>query len=110
MNFDSLSQLADEIRQWLENKKYLLLYGHNNVGKTRLSMEFKDIGKHGGIPDTLYFTAFTEDLFTWYNDLTNDQARVLRMNRNSRFFAGLRELKIEPQIHDHLRFYADFNF
>ena len=31
----------------------VLLFAHNGVGKTRLSMEFKDIGKNTIGPDTL---------------------------------------------------------
>ena len=110
MTFANLSEMAEYLRQRLEHKKYLLLYGHNNVGKTRLSMEFKDIGKRDGAADTLYFNAFTEDLFTWDNDLDTDDVRVLKMNRDSRFFNGLQELEMERRIRDQLRFYADFNF
>ena len=41
-------------------------------------MEFKEsreAKKGKGTPDTLYFNAFTEDLFVWHNDL----ARVTRI-------------------------------
>lgn len=110
MTFDDLNRVAGYFRQELEGKKYLLLYGHNNVGKTRLSMEFKDIGKRDGAADTLYFNAFTKDLFTWDNDLANDNVRVLRMNSNSRFFTGLEALGIEQRIRDQLQFYANFDF
>ena len=43
-------------------------------GKTRLSMEFKNRGRdtETNTRDTLYFNAFTEDLFYWDNDLEND--------------------------------------
>ena len=84
--FASIDDLASDLRQTLENKKYVLLYAYNGIGKTRLSMAFKDIGKNGDESDTLYFNAFTEDLFVWDNDLDNDTQRVLRMNRDSRFF------------------------
>jgi len=46
----------------------VLLYAYNGIGKTRTSMAFKDIAKGEGEADTLYFNAFTEDLFTWDND------------------------------------------
>ena len=51
-----------------QGKKLVLLYAYNGIGKTRTSMAFKDIAKGEGEADTLYFNAFTEDLFTWDND------------------------------------------
>ena len=64
-----LHVLAAHLRNELENKKYILLYAYNGTGKTRLSTAFKDLGKQGEARDTLYFNAFTEDLFYWDNDL-----------------------------------------
>lgn len=89
---------------------YVLLFAYNGTGKTRLSMSFKDLGKDGDVRDTLYFDAFTEDLFNWDNDLENDARRVLRLNRDSRFFGGLQELEMENRIGPLLARYADFNF
>ncbi|WP_419614647.1 AAA family ATPase, partial [Thiolapillus sp.] len=80
------------------------------TGKTRLSMAFKDLGKEGNRRDTLYFNAFTEDLFVWDNDLENDSERMLKMNTDSRFFNGLAGLEIENRIGLLLHRYADFNF
>lgn len=79
-------------------------------GKTRLSMAFKDNGKSSDERDTLYFNAFTEDLFIWDNDLDNDAQRVLRLNKTSRFFNGLKELEMESRIRPLLQHYADFDF
>jgi len=117
------------------NKKYILLFAYNGTGKTRLSMEFKEAGKINVdvplvtenneliitetgdslvspdiIPDTLYFNAFTEDLFSWDNDLINDVQRVLKLNKDSRFFDGLQELEMDNKIRPILHQYADFNF
>ena len=60
--------------------------------------------------DTLYFNAFTEDLFSWDNDLENDEHRTLKLNAASRFFIGLNELEIENRIRPLLDRYADFDF
>ena len=113
-NFADLSALARHLRAELDNKKFILLYAYNGTGKTRLSMAFKDIGKQGegedATRDTLYFNAFTEDLFTWDNDLEGDSARVLKMNAASRFFAGLEALEMETRIRPFLNRYADFDF
>lgn len=91
-------------------KKYVLLYAYNGTGKTRLSMAFKDIGKQGDARDTLYFNAYTEDLFTWDNDLDGDANRKLRLNTSSRFFDGLDQLEMESRIGPLLERYADFTF
>ncbi|MDZ7796478.1 MAG: hypothetical protein U5N56_05295 [Candidatus Marinimicrobia bacterium] len=51
-----------------------MLFAYNGTGKTRLSMNFRQAGKtvddEGTVldRDTLYFNAFTEDLFFWDND------------------------------------------
>lgn len=108
--FADLPALAAHLRDELENKKTLLLYAYNGTGKTRLSMEFKDIGKQGDTRDTLYFNAFTEDLFHWDNDLDRNSYRRLTLNAASRFFAGLAELEMDTRIRPLLQRYADFDF
>jgi len=109
-NFANLDELATHLRQELENKKFLLLYAYNGTGKTRLSMAFKEAGKQSDQRDTLYFNAFTEDLFTWDNDLDGDSDRVLKINASSRFFSGIEELEMENRIRPFLHRYADFYF
>jgi hypothetical protein len=93
------------------NKKCVLLYAYNGTGKTRLSMAFKDLGKAGDDRgDTLYFNAFTEDLFSWDNDLDGDADRKLKLNRKSQFLVGLRELEMDTRVRPLLQRYADFDF
>lgn len=73
--FSDLPTLAKHLRNELQSKKFVLLYAYNGTGKTRLSTAFKDLGKKVNADgettkrDTLYFNAFTEDLFYWDNDL-----------------------------------------
>jgi hypothetical protein len=105
-----LQALATLLRQELENRKYILLYAYNGTGKTRLSMAFKELGKKDDERDTLYFNAFTEDLFTWDNDLEDDSDRRLLLNRQSRFFAGIKELEMDNRIRPLLQRYSDFDF
>lgn len=62
------------------------------------------------LADTLCFNAFTEDLFSWDNDLDGDSERMLRLNSNSKFFAGLEELEMDNRIRPFLNRYADFDF
>ncbi|MCK5532445.1 MAG: anticodon nuclease, partial [Halopseudomonas aestusnigri] len=109
--FADLPALAGHLRQVLQGKiTTILLYAYNGTGKTRLSMAFKDIGKQDESRDTLYFNAFTEDLFHWDNDLEGDSERRLTLNADSRFFAGLAELEMDTRIRLLLRRYADFDF
>lgn len=114
--FDDLPALAQHLRDELEAKRSVLIYAYNGTGKTRLSTAFKDIGKvvnaegDTTAQDTLYFNAFTEDLFFWDNDLANDLSRVLKINSTSRFFAGLGELEMDNRIRPLLNRYADFDF
>jgi wobble nucleotide-excising tRNase len=126
--FRSLTSLARKLRKDLKGvhkrkstatrkgttpvngNEFVLLFGHNGVGKTRLSTEFKDIGKKGNGADTLYFNAFTEDLFDWDNDFEEDKERMIKFKSNSQFFKDLEGMGIEDVIRPHLARYADFNF
>ncbi len=114
--FPDLPALAKHLREELDTKKFVLLYAYNGTGKTRLSTAFKELGKqvdeNGEVieRDTLYFNAFTEDLFQWDNDLANDRERVLKINKDSRYFAGLEELEMDNRIRPLLNRYADFEF
>ena len=102
----------------LNNADLVLLFAYNRTGKTRLSMEFKDAGKRktktednpAGIADTLYFNAYTEDLFIWENDLDGDSVRHLQLNEKSKFFTALTELALDETIAGYLSRYADFDF
>ena len=113
-SFSNLEDFATYLRE--QDKKVHLLFAYNGTGKTRLSMDFRQAGKtfdeEGNVieRDTLYFNAFTEDLFYWDNDLENDTERVLKINQNSKFFEGLPELEMENRIRPLLRLYTDFDF
>lgn len=81
-----MSKTLTEIAQQLKdaNKKVQLIYAFNGTGKTRLSLEFKNLvapkntsedGNEENKPSRdkiLYYNAFTEDLFYWDNDLKAD--------------------------------------
>jgi hypothetical protein len=112
--FTDMRRLVIRLRDDLTsgNQDFVLLYAYNGTGKTRLSMEFKDAGKrkNKGNPDTLYFNAYTEDLFSWDNDLEKDSERRLHINTDSKFFKGLKELALDERIGFYLGRYADFLF
>ena len=132
---DLATRLRDDLNHPTKPTQIILIYAYNRTGKTRLSMEFKNAGKKSvtshlitesgeGINaesgdaieaeavqgDTLYFNAYTEDLFTWDNDLDGDTVRHLRLNPDSTFFNGLMDLALDETIARYLDRYADFNF
>lgn len=110
--YTNLRTLARKLRDDLGGVDLILVYAYNRTGKTRLSMEFKDEGKrkNNGNADTLYFNAFTEDLFTWHNDFDGDSVRYLRLNPDSTFFNGLNDLALDETVAGFLSCYADFEF
>jgi hypothetical protein len=113
-SFASMKKLVQRLRDDFGSgdQDFVLIFAYNGVGKTRLSMAFKDEckRKNNGNPETLYFNAFTEDLFAWDNDLDNDTARYLKINTNSKFFAGLEALEMDNRIRPLLDQYVDFDF
>lgn len=110
-NHKNLNTLAARILDDLNQSiRAVLLYAFNRTGKTRLSMSFKEKGKRKKNPNTLYYNAFTEDLFTWNNDLDHDQYRYLKINEQSKFFRGVQGLSIEDKIHSHLERYTELDF
>jgi hypothetical protein len=114
--YANLKTLARKLRDDLGGVELILMYAYNRTGKTRLSMEFKDEGKRKtkknpiGMADTLYFNAYTEDLFNWENDLDGDAVRILQLNHRSAFFNGLKDLALDETIAGYLDRYADFDF
>jgi hypothetical protein len=91
----TLAEVAKQLKD--ADKKVQMIYAFNGMGKTRLSREFKQLvapkngdGEEGATdqPESprrkiLYYSAFTEDLFYWDNDLTLDVAPKLRIQPNS---------------------------
>lgn len=121
-SYGTIARVVTRLRDDLNSTDFVLIHAYNGTGKTRLSMAFKDKGKNRrrrratvnnsveAKGDTLYFNAYTEDLFHWDNDLNGDTARVLRINSESKFFNGFRELSLEPKIFAYLERYANFDF
>lgn len=89
----SLTDIAQQLKD--SNKKIQLIYAFNGTGKTRLSREFKQLiapktDSDEGAEQTelartkiLYYNAFTEDLFSWDNDLEFDAEPKLEIQPNS---------------------------
>jgi hypothetical protein len=92
----TLAEIAQQLKD--ANKRVQLIYAFNGTGKTRLSREFKQLvspkGNGGELGDEsdqdeespikiLYYSAFTEDLFYWDNDLEGDAKPKLKIQPNS---------------------------
>jgi len=91
-----MGQTLKEIAQQLKdaNKKVQLIYAFNGTGKTRLSRAFKQLvspktegeeAQASALADkkVLYYSAFTEDLFYWQNDLERDVEPTLIIQPNA---------------------------
>lgn len=85
----TLTQIAEQLKN--SQKKVQLIYAFNGTGKTRLSKEFKQLISPKNDDEEseetrakiLYYNAFTEDLFSWDNDLENDRELKLKIQPNS---------------------------
>ncbi|WP_340622018.1 AAA family ATPase [Xenorhabdus siamensis] len=91
----TLTEIAQQLKE--ANKKVQLIYAFNGTGKTRLSKEFKQLiapkidndestnNKELSLTRTnfLYYNAFTEDLFYWDNDLSENTEPKLKIQPNS---------------------------
>ena len=99
--FYSLKKLVDRLRDDFVSgdQDFVMLYAYNGTGKTRISMKFKDVGKekNNGDPDTLYYNAFTEDLFcgtTIWKKTNSECLNSMQSRRSSTDWASLKS-KIE---------------
>ena len=96
----NIENIACELRD--DSSGVHLLYAFNSVGKTRLSVAYKnatksDDGTHTGI----YYNAYSEDLFLWNNDIENAEANIrltVLPSSLSRLHADLNELSIHEKL------------
>ncbi len=88
----TLTDIAQQLKD--AGKKVQLIYAFNGAGKTRLSRAFKALispkveGEEAQASEladkkVLYFSAFTEDLFYWDNDLGQDVEPRLMIQPNA---------------------------
>lgn len=109
-----VTRLRDEFKSGGED--FVLLFAYNGTGKTRLSTAFKNHWKTlkkedaQRKADTLYFNAFTEDLFWWDNDLENDLEPRLLVNCNSNLISGFSDLDLSDNIEKYFRKYCSAQF
>jgi hypothetical protein len=101
--------LAQELATAKE--RITLIYAFNATGKTRLSVAYKDAtkskdGTHLGV----YYNAYSEDLFTWDNDLENGETNIqldIQKSSLNRFHSSLTEDDIREKLN---RFRPNYRF
>ena len=90
----TIEDIASELRD--DAAAVQLLYAFNSVGKTRLSVAYKNETKdEDGTHTGIYYNAYSEDLFVWNNDIENDEANIrltVLPSSLSRLHADLNEL------------------
>ena len=88
-----------------------LVFAYNGTGKTRLSYDFAHFSRAEDLPQhTLYYNAYTEDLFTWDNDLENNTDHHLLINQNSALIQGLAGSNFSDSLRKYLQVFADIDF
>ncbi|QPF37511.1 AAA family ATPase [Acinetobacter sp. TTH0-4] len=89
-----VSEKTKVIQETKPVPKVQLIYAFNGTGKTQLSRKFKELllpkiededAQYSGLANKkiLYYSAFTEDLFYWDNDLAFDADPKLLIHPNS---------------------------
>ena len=107
----TIEDIASELRD--DAADVHLLYAFNSVGKTRLSVAYKNAtkgadGAHVGI----YYNAYSEDLFVWNNDIENDDANIrltVLPSSLSRLHADCGEVNVHAKLKPY-RARFDFRF
>ena len=88
-----------------------LVFAYNGTGKTRLSYDFAHYGRKEDTPQhTLYYNAYTEDLFTWDNDLENNTEHHLLINQHSSLIQGLAGYNFSERLRKYLQVFVDVDF
>ena len=91
-----------------------LIFAYNGTGKTRLSYDFAHYKRKEDKPQhTLYYNAYTEDLFTWDNDIENeteDREHHLLINTNSSLIQGLAGYNFADKLRKYLQVFVDIDF
>lgn len=94
-------------------ERIILVFAFNSIGKTRLSVAYKDAtkakdGTHAGV----YYNAFSEDIFVWDNGDENEDGEI-RLNVRHSSLSGFHSLFNEENVRIKLKPYKptyDFEF
>ena len=109
---ENIRVLANQLAE--SRKNIILVFAFNGTGKTRLSVEYKNItkelneGNHSGV----YYNAYSEDLFAWDND-TENIGSPIRLNVTYSSLNQYHSLLDEEKLREKLAVYKpkfDFKF
>lgn len=107
----NLRDIAKEIKS--AGEQVFLLYAFNATGKTRLSVEYKELCRNERHEQTgVYYNAFSEDLFVWNNDIENAEENI-RMQIVKSSLNDLHSYIDESKVREKLKPYNveyDFDF
>lgn len=97
----NLKSISEQIVS--SDKNIILIYAFNGTGKTRLSIEYKDLTKanNGGKHTGVYYNAYSEDLFYWQNDAENmgEQIRLMVLPSSlNQYHSALDETKLNEKL------------
>ena len=98
---EKISGIANQLAELKEN--IILVFAFNGTGKTRLSVEYKNITKqrNDGSHTGVYYNAYSEDLFVWSNDPENEglpiRLSVLRSSLNQ-YHSSLDESRLRDKL------------
>ena len=111
MCIGTLNEIARYLKN--ENKKVQLIYAFNGTGKTRLSVEFKNLiepktdeNEESDQKKIIYYNAFTQDLFYWDNDIENDTEPKLKIQPNSFTRWVFKEQGLDREVIDTFQLYV----
>lgn len=110
-NVKNLAQYLIDI-----DRNIILIFAFNGTGKTRLSVEYKNVtkekndGSHSGV----YYNAYSEDLFVWNNDAKNMgesiKLNIIYSNLNQ-YHSSIDEEKLREKLSAYKpKFDFKFNF
>ena len=110
-NVKNLAQYLIDI-----DRNIILIFAFNGTGKTRLSVEYKNVtkeendGSHSGV----YYNAYSEDLFVWNNDAENMgesiKLNIIYSNLNQ-YHSSIDEEKLREKLSAYKpKFDFKFNF
>ena len=108
IKMSTVIEIANELKDTKEN--IILIYAFNATGKTRLSVEYKNITKisENGGHTGVYYNAFSEDLFVWDNDNDNGEQNIkldIKYSSLNRLHTLLTEEDVEKKLIPYKRKY-----
>jgi hypothetical protein len=101
----TLEEIAKQLKE--SNESIILIYAFNSIGKTRLSVAYKDYtkGSNNGNHSGVYYNAYSEDLFVWDNDEHNEGENVKLDIIRSSLNSYHKYLNDETPIREKLKYY-----